>query len=85
MALMPFEKRGRNDLARLHSEMDDLFRAFFGGWEMPLSGHKFWPAINIADEENARGLTAVSDVTCISQPMSTQPKSGLYARLVCLP
>lgn len=54
MALIPLDKTtGRSDLARLHNEMDDLFRAFFGGWETPLSGHKFWPAIDVTDEENA--------------------------------
>jgi len=53
MALVPFDKRGRNGLARLHTEMDDLFDSFFRGLERPFAGYKAWPAIDIAEEDEA--------------------------------
>jgi HSP20 family protein len=52
MALVPWEKRHRGELARLHDEMDDLFRGFFGGWETPLAGHRFYPAVDVTENEN---------------------------------
>jgi HSP20 family protein len=52
MALIPWEKRHRGELARLHDEMDDLFRGFFGGWETPLAGHRFFPAVDVTENEN---------------------------------
>jgi HSP20 family protein len=51
MALVPFHKRQGSDLARLHRDMDDLFNAFFGGW--PTYEHKLWPAIDIAEDQDA--------------------------------
>jgi HSP20 family protein len=53
MALVPFNKRNRNGLARLHNEMDDLFDGFFRGLDRPFAGYKAWPAIDVAEEENA--------------------------------
>jgi len=53
MALVPFNKRNRNGLASLHSEMDDLFDGFFRGLDRPFAGYKAWPAIDVAEEENA--------------------------------
>jgi len=53
MALVPFNKRNRNGLARLHNEMDDLFDSFFKGLDRPFAGYKAWPAIDIAEEDNA--------------------------------
>ena len=53
MALVPFTRKSRNDLARLHREMDDLFQSFFGGWDWPLSERKVWPAIDIAENDEA--------------------------------
>ncbi len=53
MALVPFNKRNRNGLSRLHSEMDDLFDGFFRGLDRPFAGYKAWPAIDVAEEENA--------------------------------
>jgi HSP20 family protein len=53
MALVPFNKRNRNGLARLHSEMDDLFDGFFRGLDRPFAGYKTWPTIDVAEEENA--------------------------------
>ncbi|MHC4617493.1 MAG: Hsp20/alpha crystallin family protein [Planctomycetota bacterium] len=51
MALVPIHRRGGGELARLHREMDDLFNTFFGGW--PTYEHKLWPAIDVAEDENA--------------------------------
>ena len=53
MALVPFNKRNRGGLARLHGEMDDLFDGFFRGLDRPFTGYKAWPAIDVAEEENA--------------------------------
>jgi len=53
MALVPFNKSSKNGLARLHNEMDDLFDSFFRGLERPFAGYKAWPAIDVAEEENA--------------------------------
>ncbi|MCG7854080.1 MAG: Hsp20/alpha crystallin family protein [Methanosarcinaceae archaeon] len=49
MALV--HKNRRNDMAKLHSNMDDLFQEFFGNW--PGHEYKLWPAIDIADSEDA--------------------------------
>lgn len=51
MALVPFHRRHGGNLARLHSELDDLFSAFFGNW--PTYEHKLWPAIDVAENEDA--------------------------------
>jgi HSP20 family protein len=51
MALVPFDKRNRNGLARLHTEMDDLFDSFFRGLDRPFAGYKAWPAIDVAEED----------------------------------
>jgi len=53
MALVQFNRKNRNGLARLHNEMDDLFDGFFRGLEKPFAGYKAWPAIDVAEEENA--------------------------------
>jgi len=53
MALVRFNKRNRGDLARLHGEMDDLFDSFFRGLDRPFAGYKAWPAIDVAEEEDA--------------------------------
>ena len=53
MALVPFNRRHRGELARLHSEVDDLFDSFFRGLDRPFFGYKAWPAIDVAEEENA--------------------------------
>ena len=60
MALVPFMKTGRNELARLRSEMDDLFNSFFGGIDMPLAERRVWPTIDIVEDENA--LTVKAEV-----------------------
>jgi len=53
MTLVRFNKRHRGDLARLHGEMDDLFGGFFRGFDGPFAGYKAWPAIDVAEEEDA--------------------------------
>ncbi len=53
MALVPFNRRNRGELARLHSDMDDLVDGFFRGLDRPFFGYKAWPAIDIAEEEDA--------------------------------
>ena len=53
MALVPFLKRPRNELARLHDEMDDLFDSFFRGLSRPWSKYKAWPTIDIADKDDS--------------------------------
>jgi HSP20 family protein len=53
MTLVRFNKRHRGDLARLHGEMNDLFGGFFRGFDGPFAGYKAWPAIDVAEEEDA--------------------------------
>ncbi|MBN2139334.1 MAG: Hsp20/alpha crystallin family protein [Sedimentisphaerales bacterium] len=53
MALVPIQRTRNDGLATLHHEMDDLFDSFFRGLERPLSGYKAWPAIDIAEQDNA--------------------------------
>lgn len=53
MTLVRFNKGHRGDLARLHGEMDDLFDSFFRGLDRPFAGYKAWPAIDVAEEEDA--------------------------------
>jgi len=52
MALVPARKRGRNEMARLHDEMDGLLARFFGDWEWPALAHTHWPALDVAENEN---------------------------------
>jgi HSP20 family protein len=53
MTLVPYIRRHRNGLSRLHSDMDDLFNAFFGGLDMPRYEQKVWPALDIAENEDS--------------------------------
>lgn len=32
--------------------MDDLFRGFFGDWDLPSLDYRRWPAIDVAENEN---------------------------------
>lgn len=54
MALVPVKKREgeQTSLARLHKEMDDLVRGFFGDWDMPMWRGASWPVVDIAEKEN---------------------------------
>jgi HSP20 family protein len=53
MALVPFTKRNRSNLATLHNEVDDLFDSFFRGLDRPFAGYRLWPAIDLAEDENS--------------------------------
>jgi HSP20 family protein len=53
MTLARFYRRNANPLARLHNEMDDLFDGFFRGLDRPFAGHKVWPAIDVAEQDDA--------------------------------
>lgn len=53
MALVPFTKRNRGELARLHNEMDDLFDGFFRGLGRPFDGYRAWPALDVAEQDDA--------------------------------
>jgi HSP20 family protein len=53
MALVPIQRKHRNGLTRLHGDIDDLFDSFFRGLDRPFAGYKAWPAIDVAEEENA--------------------------------
>ena len=53
MTLVPIHRTRNNGLATLHHEMDDLFDSFFRGLDRPFAGYKAWPAIDVAEEDNA--------------------------------
>lgn len=53
MALLSLNRRNRGDLARLRNEMDDLFDGFFRGLDRPFGGHGAWPAIDVAEKDDA--------------------------------
>jgi len=53
MALLPIHRRQRGSLANLHNEMDDLFDSFFKGLDRPFTGYKAWPAIDVAEQDDA--------------------------------
>ena len=53
MALVPARKRGRNEMARLHDEMDSLLGRFLGDWDWPVLAHTHWPALDVAENENS--------------------------------
>jgi len=54
MALLPVRRREREQgsMARLHDEVDDLFRSFFEDWDWPVWSRGRRPAIDIAENEN---------------------------------
>ena len=53
MALVPFVRKNANPLSRLHNEMDDLFDGFFRGLDRPFAGYKAWPAVDVAEQDDA--------------------------------
>ena len=53
MALVHIHRRNRNGLTGLHGDIDDLFDSFFRGLDRPFAGYKVWPAIDVAEEEDA--------------------------------
>jgi len=52
MMLVPIHRHRNDGLTRFHREMDDLFDCFFRGPDRPFAGHKAWPVIDVAEEEN---------------------------------
>jgi HSP20 family protein len=58
MALIPYRRKERGDLANLHREMDDLFNSFFGAWPAPVFDSRVWPAIDVNESENEITVTA---------------------------
>ena len=52
MTLVPIHRKRGSDLARLHSEVDDLFDGFFRGLDRPFFGYKAWPLIDIAEQDD---------------------------------
>jgi len=53
MTLARFCRTRPNPLARLHNEVDDLFDGFFRGLDRPFAGYKAWPAIDVAEQDDA--------------------------------
>jgi HSP20 family protein len=53
MTLVHWNKRGRNELAKLHDEMDSLFDGFFRGLGRPFAGYRAWPVIDVAEKDDA--------------------------------
>ena len=53
MALVHLNRKGKNELSKLHDEMDNLFDGFFRGLERPFGGYKAWPAIDVAEKDDA--------------------------------
>lgn len=50
---LALRRNGGSGLTRLQDEMSDLFGRFFGDRDLMWSGQRFWPAINVAEKEDA--------------------------------
>jgi len=76
MAWLPAQRRERSPLARLHREMDELFRNFFGDWEGALLQPATWPALDIAEDEN--NITVSAEVPgCKAEDIDISVKGNL--------
>lgn len=53
MAIIPWTRRNRNELSRLDRKMDSLFGSFLAGLGEPFFGYRAWPAIDVAEREDA--------------------------------
>lgn len=56
MTLVRLNRSPKNELARLHGEMDDLFDSFFRGLDPAgrgFLGYKTWPAVDVAEKDDA--------------------------------
>ena len=53
MAIIPWSRCNQNELTRLYGEMDGLFDHFFRGLDRPFFGPKAWPAIDVAEQDDA--------------------------------
>lgn len=56
MVLLPVRRRDRESentgMARLHRDMDDLFRGFFGDWDLPMRRTSHWPAVDVCESDD---------------------------------
>ena len=53
MAIVPWTRRNRNELSRLDRDMESLFGSFLAGLGEPFFGYRAWPAIDVAEKEDA--------------------------------
>lgn len=54
MAMAPLAtRRHGSELTRLRNEMDELFNGFFRGMDWPWAAERVWPAIDVADRDDA--------------------------------
>jgi HSP20 family protein len=53
MFMVPWNRRNQNELASLRHGMDDLFDSFFRGLDRPFAGARAWPAIDVAEKDDA--------------------------------
>lgn len=53
MAMGPMTRRCGGELTRLRSEMGDWFDGFFRGRDWPFGTERVWPAIDVADRDDA--------------------------------
>ncbi len=58
MALVPYLKRQRTELDRLHHDVDDLFRSFFGDWGTSRFERTMWPSLDIIEKGDNLEVTA---------------------------
>ena len=60
MNILPKKRRerGGSQLARLHSDMDDLFNSFFDGRDTPFLTRSRWPVMDIGETDSAFTIKA---------------------------
>lgn len=58
MVLAPYLKRQKNELDRLHHDVDDLFRSFFGDWPISRFERTMWPTLDIVEKGDSICVTA---------------------------
>jgi len=58
MAIVPYLKRQRSELDRLHHEVDDLIRSFFGDWGISRFERTMWPSLDIIEKDDKLEVTA---------------------------
>ena len=56
--LLPIRRRDMGDIMRFPQRMSELFNQLMGEWEPLTSEHTFWPALDIADREDAIAIKA---------------------------
>ena len=53
MILAPLYRKREVPLSRRHNPMDDLFDGLFRGLDRPFAGCKAWPALDLAEQDEA--------------------------------